>query len=138
MITLEEIKADIKSGKCRAIYLSAGSLWFTHLESDVKAATEIGKRYQVRVHEKMLADPTVPEETKTRLRGLLSGLDKLHADHPAAFKDRGSMPTDPVGAPLTIIDNPAKFIARTESKPSFYGKHGLKAFILTHNQNCDF
>jgi hypothetical protein len=45
MVTLEEIKADIKSGKSKKIYLSDKFLWWTHLESDLVDATMSGEKY---------------------------------------------------------------------------------------------
>ena len=53
MITLEEVKADIKSGKSKRIYYSQNNLWWTHLDSDVIEAREQGKKAQEEHHKKM-------------------------------------------------------------------------------------
>lgn len=34
-MTLNQVKADIKSGKCKAIYICSKSLWWTHDSKDV-------------------------------------------------------------------------------------------------------
>lgn len=125
-MTLEQVKADIKSGKSKRIYYSAGTLWWTHLESDVEEASKQGKIYQIEVNKRMLADETVPEEKKQRLKALLSQIDTSKA----------GIPLDPVGAPLYAMDKPMKWIEQSEKKPSHFGKHGLAAFIFTHHQNC--
>lgn len=54
MITIQQIKADINSGKSVSIYLSEKFLWWTHLESDLLKSTEQGKNYvrTLPVHER--------------------------------------------------------------------------------------
>lgn len=136
MITLEQVKKDIIAGRSTAIYLCTHTLWWTHLDSDVTEATKIGRAYRDRIDEKMLADPNFPEEKKVRIRALKAGLAKLIADNPQAFPDGGpSIPLSPVGAPLTMNNNPMRFIDQSHQFASRFGKHGLKAFMRTHHQN---
>lgn len=37
-MTLDQVRADVKSGKCKAIYMCSKSMWWTHLESDLMDA----------------------------------------------------------------------------------------------------
>lgn len=44
-MTLDQVEKDIKSGKCKFIYLCTKSLWWTHLESDLEEARTMGLRF---------------------------------------------------------------------------------------------
>jgi hypothetical protein len=142
MITIEQVIEDIKSGKSKAIFLSSRTLWWTHLESDLKDSTKAGRQYQDAVHERVMNDPNVPEAEKQRIRLLKAQLvntRKEVAKEVAEVGETGIMftvPLDPIGAPLLQNDDPLLFMEQTMSKPSHFGKHGLRAFMLTHHQNC--
>ena len=45
------------------------------------------------------------------------------------------LPCDPRGGMLMMGDA-SGFLANAEANPSFYGSHGLDAFIAAHNDNC--
>ena len=45
------------------------------------------------------------------------------------------LPCDPRGGMLMMGDA-SGFLAHAETNPSFYGSHGLDAFIAAHNDNC--
>lgn len=49
--------------------------------------------------------------------------------------DPERMPCDPRGGML-MMGSAADFIANAEADPERYGKHGLDAFIASHNDNC--
>jgi hypothetical protein len=137
-ITLEQVEADIKAGKCKMIYLCSFSLWWTHLDADVAEATEQGHVFRAEADQNMLNDPNCPEEQKARLRGLKQFHANLIKENPEAFPGGASaVPVSPIGAPLLQNDDPAKFIAQSRQFANNYGKHGLKAFIKTHHRNCE-
>ncbi|MES2004319.1 MAG: hypothetical protein V4450_07345 [Bacteroidota bacterium] len=126
MITLEQIKKDIADGKGSRIYYSAHTLWWTHLDTDVETATEMGKQASDSRMEQMLADPTVPEEQKTRIKALRNSAPM-----------QSTVPLDPSGSPLYQMDDVEKWIRVAEEKPAHFGKHGLDAFVKAHHQNCE-
>lgn len=74
MITLEQIKADIKSGKCKKIILSDKFLWWTHLESDLVDATISGEQYLIR------NDPFGLEKNKHNFTDPLGGKINVNND----------------------------------------------------------
>ena len=45
------------------------------------------------------------------------------------------LPCDPRGGVL-MMDDGQSFLTRAEANPDHYGKHGLAAFIASHNDNC--
>jgi hypothetical protein len=132
---IKQVESDIKSGKSKRIYLCSRTLWWTHLDSDVKYATAKGQQFQEITENKMRDDPSVPQEKKQKIRALRDGLKELYANNPKAFPGGGGVPLSPIGAPLYQNDKPMKFIQQTKMKPSHFGKHGLKAFMRTHHQN---
>lgn len=131
MITLQQIKDDIQAGKVTRIYYSSGSLWWTHLDTDVSQATEIGIKCQDDGHAKFMTNPNIPQADKDRRDGLYKMIRK-----PGAHR----IPTDPTGAPLyqfTEKKDIENWIAAAENKPEHFGKHGIDAFLKAHHQNCD-
>lgn len=132
MITLEQVRADIISGKCKRIYYSSGTLWWTHLDSDVAEASEIGDREFERKNRKALDNPKVSEEIKVKLRALMNLRIKHKRD-----KNFGGIPMDPSGAPLLQTDDPKKWFELATSDPDVFGVYGLKAFMKVHHQNCN-
>ena len=42
---------------------------------------------------------------------------------------------DPIGAKIHSA-NAKDWLKKSLSNPNWYGKHGLKAFVFTHHQNC--
>ena len=45
------------------------------------------------------------------------------------------LPCDPRGGVL-MMDEGQSFLTSAEANPDHYGKHGLAAFIASHNDNC--
>lgn len=128
-ITIEQVKEDIKSGKCTRIYYSARTLWWTHLDSDVEEATKIGREATDEHYKKFMERTDVPESEKKRYTSLRE----------MANKSITTIPLDPSGSPLFQIDEPTKimeWITVAEQKPEHFGKHGLNAFMKSHHQNC--
>lgn len=130
-ITLEQVKADIASGKSTSIFISSKTCWWTHLSNDLKDATEQGKTNQITIIEQRLTDPEIFEDTKNMMRQHLKVL-KGEVGRPAFL---ANIPLDPSGAPL-LIKNPEKFISEAEGNPGFYGKYRLDALMKAHHQNC--
>jgi len=129
-ITLEQIQQDIKDKKSTHVYYSSRTLWWTHLETDLKEATDTGKIYTQNLLERMLNDPTVSNEKKDEIEKYIGIMQRSHENHP-----EGGVPTDPTGAPLLMIDNPQKWIDEALAKPDHFGKHQIDAFIKTHHRN---
>ena len=50
--------------------------------------------------------------------------------------DPQPIPTDPRGSVLMQTDNVQDFLKSAKSNSGHYGKHGLKAFMAAHHQNC--
>ena len=46
------------------------------------------------------------------------------------------IPCDPRGSVLFEAHDPEKFLRLAEENPEHYGRHGLRAFIAAHHQNC--
>lgn len=127
MITIEQVKSDILSGKSKFIFYSTSGLWWTHLNEELEAATIIGKRVSEQNHEAMMNDPAVSEENKSKLKSLKAMADK------ALY----TIPMNIEGGPLFQTDEPMKWIDSAIANPDHFGKHQLRAFIKTHHQNCD-
>lgn len=106
MISIDQIHEDISDGKSTKIYFSAKSLWWTHLESDLTEASKHGFSYQIRVKKGTGASFICPSDC------------------------------DPIGNKTKTFPNAALWLKRSLSNPAFFGKHGLKAFLKTHHQNC--
>lgn len=123
-MTIDQIKTDIESGKCKRIYFSAHTLWWTHLDEDLISAGAAGKKAQAMIMDKRLKDTRIPAEERTRMSGLFE------------IAKKSSIPLDPSGSPLMQMENPAKWISEAELKPEHFGKHGLAAFLKAHHQNC--
>lgn len=129
-ITLEQVQQDIKDGKSTAIYYSSRTLWWTHLPEDLKEATAIGKQYTDLLLKRMLADPTVSNEKKDEIEKYIGIMQRSHEMHP-----EGGVPTDPTGAPLLQINDPALWVNEAINKPDHFGRHKLDAFIASHHRN---
>ena len=123
MITLEQVKSDIKSGKSKRIYYSKSNLWWTHLDSDVIEARVLGKAAQEEQHKKMMAGNSIPVEEKKRYDALYN------------IVKGAQIPVDPLGSLLFQTDDCEKWISEAEKKPEHFGKHGLLAFMKSHHQN---
>ena len=124
--TIDQVKADIKSGKCTLIYYSTSSLWWTHLDSDVEESMKMGRKYMEERDKKLLADPNFPEEEKKKLKTIRKLIGK-----------NSITPLDPSGSTLYQWDECMKWITEAEKKPEHFGKHGLDAFMKSHHQNCE-
>lgn len=127
MITLKQIKEDIESGKTTMIYYSAHTLWWTHLDSDLKEAMEQGHKASDEKHERMMKDPKMPAEEKERMKSL----------YKMVKGGAVTTPLDPSGSPLLQISDLNTWIANSEAKPEHFGKHGIDAFVKSHHQNCE-
>ncbi len=126
IVTIEQIKDDIHSGECNAIYLSTQTLWWSHLFSDVMSATVLGHAI---IHLNLKAILEDPKTSKKEMRKCRRGLknNKQFNFHQAS---------DPVGSPLIPIYNMHVFIDEVLKDPSDFGKHGINAFLKTHHRNC--
>jgi len=125
-ITIEQVKADILSGKSKRIYYSAGSLWWTHLDSDIEESTKLGRSCSDEDGKKFMARTDVPESEKQRYKALRAMADKATV----------TIPLDPTGGTLYQMDDLTEWVSRAEKLPDHFGKHGLDAFMMAHHQNC--
>lgn len=107
-IKIDRVLSEILAGKSKVIYFSEACLWWTHLDSDAREATQRGIDYQ-----KAIAS----------FNG--SALFKI----PKGF-------TDPLGNAVKKFPDAAAWMRSSMGNPLSYGKHGLRAFMFTHHQNC--
>jgi hypothetical protein len=126
MITIDQVKDDIRSGKSTRIYYSTASFWWTHLDADLEDSTAMGKLAQSNKRDAIMASMTVPKDEKDRMAKLFAGLETMH-----------QIPLDPDGCPLMQTDKPLGWVEAAEQQSDHFGKHGLAAFIKTHHQNHD-
>lgn len=124
-ITLERIEQDILEGKSRMIYYSARGAWWTHLDSDLENATQMGHQLQAERHQAFMASDEVSEEKKLHMAALMNKLTE--ADH--------QLPLDPFGCPLFQTDRLTEFVAAAKKNAAHYGEHGIDAFVAAHHQN---
>lgn len=134
IMTIDQVKADIRSGKCKRIYVGVQSLWWTHLESDMHEATKDGIKFKQRVNEKLLNDPNIPADEKYILIRSNADLEAQYVKDPQLLL-KHTIPTDPIGHIITEDNFPERFITQSVMNPYFFGKHGLKAFMQAHHQN---
>lgn len=123
-MNLDQIKQDIEEGKSTRIYYSTRTLWWTHLDSDLKEATKEGREKQIKQIQKKIDQGQLPEPQIT-----------LAKSHLQQIKDR-TIPTDPEGAPLMQMEDPKEWVEAAERKPEHFGDLGLEAFLGCHHQNC--
>lgn len=107
-VTIDDILFEIRIGRAKKIYFSGACLWWTHSEEDLQEATRRGREYRKAIAQKNEA-----------------AIINLHAQ------------SDPLGNPVKTYDKPGLWIKRSLSNPRHFGKHGIKAFIKTHHQNCN-
>lgn len=106
LITIEAILIVQPS----TIYYGANTCWWTHDSS----------------HLSVTASP--PAQSVPSGRSLIEkGLGRR--------VNPGSIPTDPRGGVLFETDDIEGFFASAKANVSFYGKHGLRAFIAAHHLN---
>lgn len=129
-ITLEQIKLDIKEGRSTCIYYSAHTLWWTHLDADVKEATQQGVEQRDKDYAKLMLDPNVPDERKKTFEAAMKQIKQ-------SVEDTGhQVPLDPTGSPLLMTERPNGWIEKAERKPQHFGRHGIDTFVKAHHQNC--
>ena len=129
MVTLEQIKEDILSGKCKAIYYASQSLWWTHLDSDLEESTKIGNAISALRHKAYMNRKDAPQSEKLRISNLFEMIGK-----------DSTTPLSVDGSPLLMFTEPDKinnWITEAEKKPEHFGKHGIEAFLKAHHQNCN-
>lgn len=124
-ITLTQIEKDIADGKSKMIFHSSRGAWWTHLESDLEEARNMGMEMQKERHREFMKRDDVSEEKKLHMAALMNSLTE--SDH--------QLPLDPFGCPLFQVDDPAGFIAAAKKNADHYGEHGLEAFVFAHHQN---
>lgn len=125
MITIEQIRIDIKLGSCRTVFYSSQTLWWTHLDNDLLDASLKGRQAMEKKMQGLMNNPGVPKADKKKLKNLfeVAAMNK-------------NIPLDPTGSPLFQCDS-LQFLISAESTPSVYGKHEMHAFAKAHHQNCD-
>lgn len=106
-ITIEDILSDIRTKQSTKIYFSEFCLWWTHLESDLQQSTQRGREYR----------KAIGQKNGAAIMNLLTE-------------------TDPLGNPVKVFDKPGRWVRQSIMNPGHFGKHGVKAFLKTHHQNC--
>lgn len=124
-MTLEQVKQDIASGKSRMIYYSSRTLWWTHLDEDLKESSQKGMIAAAARHDAFMKRTDVSEAEKQRLNSLYKSASKV-----------STIPMDVTGATLFMTDKVHNWIKQAELKPEHFGRHGLEAFMKAHHQNC--
>lgn len=122
MITLKQLKRAARIDGEKFVYFSSGSLWWTHLQSDVDEATIAGRKYFLRELKNKVNRQDVSPQEKKMLLEISSNQSK-------------GLPCDPVGFPIKKM-NYNTWLEQSLSNPEHFGKHGLNAFVFTHHQNC--
>lgn len=120
--TIEQIKLDIASGISTAIFMSAHTLWWTHLDKDVEEATGQGRRSMEAKRKRIQDDPKISDKAKEVAEILYKRTMSTMV-----------IPVDPTGSPLMIVDKPLEFldeIEKSKDGPS------LDLFEKQHHQNC--
>jgi hypothetical protein len=124
-LTLDQVKADIKAGKCKKIFYSETTLWWTHDPADLEDSTAMGKAFCLARHKAEMRNPNIKDNERARLKGLFW-----------SFYKGKTPPLDPIGQVLYETDNLTKWIRGAEESPQVFGRHGLDAFMRMHHQNC--
>lgn len=128
-MTIEQVKADIASGKCTRIYYSSKSLWWTHLDDDVTESTKIGEEVFERKHRHFMSNIKIPQSEKERRDALYKSIMESEYRPPLSVD----------GSTLFMFTDKKdvlRWISEAEKKPEHFGKHGLDAFMKAHHQNC--
>lgn len=126
-ITLQQVKDAIASGKCKLIYYSETTLWWTDDPQDLVAATIIGKEFCTQRHNAEMKSPKFNREAKSKLKQLYNSF----------INAKNLPPLDFVGNPILETDDLGKWITGAEGSPQIFGRNGLDAFMKTHHKNCD-
>lgn len=124
-IALKRIEKDIAEGKSKMIFHSSRGAWWTHLESDLEEATNMGHEMQKARHLEFMKRDDVTEEQKLHMAALMNEVGKSEV----------KIPLDPFGCPLFQVDDPAAFILAAKNNQAHYGEHGLATFVFAHHQN---
>jgi len=124
-LTLQKVKDDIKSGKCKMIYYSETTLWWTHDPADLVDSTAMGKAYCLARHKVEMKSTKFTANEKARLKGLFW-----------SFYNGNTPPLDPIGQPAFQTDKIDHWMSEAEINPEIFGRNGLDAFMRMHHQNC--
>jgi hypothetical protein len=117
-VTLE----DVRGAQAKTIWYAARTCWWTHLP------------------EHLATLPPSPGEIHRFAETL-----RLNSSTPDAplvlFFDRArkasrGLPCDPRGSVLFMTDDVEGFLTAAENNSAHYGRHGLRAFMAAHHQNC--
>lgn len=107
-VSLNQILKEIRAGKCKTIYTSKTSLWWTHCKKDVLDATQKGREYQQAI-------------ARREGKAILQVVKHEH--------------TDPIGGEVVRNTDPKLFIENSVKYKNLYGKHKLNALMKAHHQN---
>jgi hypothetical protein len=118
-ITIE----DVRDAKPEMIFYGANTCWWTHDPNHLTVAR--GNEDEIRRSAEMFrANSSTPDAP---LDEYLERARKAHG--------RG-IPTDPRGGVLFQTEDIEGFLQAAIDNQTAYGKHGLRAFIAAHNDNC--
>lgn len=125
--TFDQVSADIASGKCKMIFYSCTTLWWSHDREDLKESDAIGLMFCKERHIAEMKSNRHNQDAKARLRGLYNNF--INA------KDRA--PLDFVGQALFQTPDLFTWMNNAQKHPEQFGRNGLDAFMKMHHKNCD-
>lgn len=125
-ITLQQVKDDIASGKCKKIYFAQKTLWWTHDYDDLQPSTDIGLEFCKGRHKAEMKNPKISRENKSRLTLLFNNF----------MNAKNRPPLDFTGNPLCETTDLKKWIDGAEQNTGVFGRNGLNAFMRMHHKNC--
>lgn len=116
---------DVRAAKPAKIYYAARTCWWTHDPRHL-SVTQSSEAAITLTAENYLLNALSPNSKRT-ISECYERARKVHAP---------GLPCDPRGSVLFETDNIEAFLTAAEENPARYGKHGLRAFVAAHHQNC--
>lgn len=116
--------ADVRAAKPKMIFYGANTCWWTHNENHLGQTPPSSEAEVQRMADvfKLNAKPGVFTDEQFLLRAR------------EATKHR--LPCDPRGGVLFQTDDIEGFLQAAIKNVTHYGKHGLRAFMAAHHENC--
>lgn len=114
---------DVKNAKPEMIWYAANTCWWTHDPKHL-STLPISEADIRRSAEMLRANSSTPNAP------IGSFMERARRAH-----GRG-LPCDPRGSVLFQTDDAAGFLKAAELHGSHYGRHGIRAFMAAHHQNC--
>lgn len=130
MITLEQVKSDIQSGRSKYVFRTEMSLWWTHIQSDVHESTITGWDYCDAEAQKTL------DKGPSKMYMGSEAFSRYQTMIKESRRNKYKIPVDPFGHRVYTIDA-KKWLTEAENNVQQFGQYGLSAFMKVHHRNCD-